>query len=278
MFELQFDFLTRIFHFDGRNRRCCAGRTHLVTALEPTPNWHANNHSDVPNACEFPLETVINIRIRQQITARQRDLRQIGRPNQFRALFAQFHGVFQHLQLGAILESRLVADIFHRGRVGQNVLALVGQFNFARQRQSAKLTEQHFRQREPVIDLRHLHIGLVHLHIDLQTRCASGNALVDHLVDIVVELLHEVAIAVRQFLLLTQRNHRPIHIVDVLQRRFHHAFLLVGDELLVDVGHSVGCRDGTAHVNRLSKHHRGREHVPRVGLEGIDDFLSELIA
>ena len=96
--------------------------------------------------------------------------------------------------------------------------------------------------------------------------------------DVVVQLLHQVTIAVGQFLLLFERYHCPVDVVDALQRILNHALLLVGSQFLVDFGHSVGCRDGTAHIDGLAKHDRSGEHVPRVSLEGIVDLLANLIA
>ena len=203
---------------------------------------------------------------------------QVGSTHKLRSLLAQLHGVLQHLQFRTVLEGHLVARVLAVGRVGQHVLSLVGQRDVAVERQSAELAEQHLRQHNAVFHLSHLHVGFVHFYIYLQARSPRGYAFFDHLVNVVVQLLHQVAIAVGQLLLLLQRNHRPVYLVNVACRSLTDAFQLVGHELLVDVGHTVGCRDGPTHVDGLAQHHRSSEDVPRIGLEGIVDFLAHLVA
>ena len=123
-----------------------------------------------------------------------------------------------------------------------------------------------------------MHVGFIHLHVDLQTCCLGGHAFTDHLVYVLVEFLHQVAIAIGEILLLAQRDNGPVEVFNLLQRVLCHAFLFVGHQFLVDFSQAVGCRDGAAHVDGLAKHHRGCEDVFGVGLEGIVDFLSYLVA
>ena len=95
---------------------------------------------------------------------------------------------------------------------------------------------------------------------------------------IVVEFLHQVAVTVGQLLLLPERNHGPISLVDAVDRGLGLLVHVVVGHLLRDVGHAVGCRNGPAHVERLAQHDGPAEEVAGVGAQGVGQFLADGVA
>ena len=112
-----------------------------------------------------------------------------------------------------MLEISLRGDLYRFEVVG----FFLCQHNLLVDRNAAELTEQHLRKGQSVAHLEHGHLGLVHLHADTQAVRTGGYAFLDHLLDIAIQLLHQVEIALCQLLLMAQGNHLPIGLVDMIK-------------------------------------------------------------
>ena len=113
-------------------------------------------------------------------------MREIGCTNHLGGLFADVDGRLQHLQLGTVLDGCLHAGIVGR-KAGKDVfLIFVGQGDFAFDGKSAELAEQHFRKHQSVLGLCEFHLGLVDLHLHLQSVGLCGYSLGNHLLHVVI--------------------------------------------------------------------------------------------
>jgi hypothetical protein len=153
-----------------------------------------------------------------------------------------------------------------------------GKCDFLVHRNAAELAEQHLRQRESVFCLSNLHLSLVHFHVYLQSVCLGGYSLLNHLVNILVQFLYEVAVTDGEFLLLLQRNGEPVSLVYAVERALGLLVEIILCNLLSDVGNLVGCNDGSTHIDRLANHHTSCPDIAGVGAESIYQFLSQRIA
>ena len=78
------------------------------------------------------------------------------------------------------------------------------------------MAEKHAGQHQAVLDLGNLHIGLVNLDIYFQAIGLGGHTLLNHLVNVVAQLLNQVAVAVGELLLLAQGHYHPVGLVYVV--------------------------------------------------------------
>ena len=231
----------------------------------------------MPESGKLLLEAVEHVGVGDGIAARQRHLWQVAGFQQIGGLLAQVDGILQQAQFGT--EGLC---LFHFGFRCQaddgNVLGiLVGQRHLLVDRQSDGLAEEHLRQHHAVVDARQRHLGLVHLHVDGQTVATCGHALVNHLVDVVVELLHQVEIGLGQSLLMFQRADLPVGLLRLVECALLADVGGVLLHLLVDVGHVVQRYEGTTHEDGLRQEDGASPDVAGVGAEGVDNLLSLLV-
>ena len=211
-------------------------------------------------------------------------MRQIDGANQIGGLLGNIDRILEHSQLRTGIHRRirggysLLFCIHRSSRKSQCLLVFIGKRHFLVHRNAAKLTEKHLGEHQTVFCLGNLHLRLVHLHIYLQAICLGGYALLNHLVNIIIELLHQVSVAGGELVLLLQRNGKPVSLVYAVEGLLGlHVEVIVGN-LLTDVCNLVGSQDGATHIDRLAEHDATCPHVSGVGAESIYHFLSDGIA
>ena len=95
--------------------------------------------------------------------------------------------------------------------------------------------------------------------------------------DIAIQLLQEIEIPFSQLLLVLQRDHLPVGFVSSVDGGLFARIGRVLLHFLVDVCHLVQRNQASAQIDRLYHHHRSCKEVTRVGIEGIDQILTQAI-
>ena len=211
-------------------------------------------------------------------------MRQIDGANQIGGLLGNIDRILEHAQFRTGIHRRirsgysLLLCIHRSSRKSQRLLVFIGKSHFLVHRNAAKLTEKHLGEHQTVFCLGNLHLRLVHLYIYLQTICLGGYALLNHLVNIVIELFHQVSVAGGELVLLLQRNGKPVSLVYAVEGLLGLHVEIIVCYLLTDVCYLVGSQDGAAHIDRLANHHASCPDVAGVGAESIYHALSDGIA
>ena len=119
-------------------------------------------------------------------------------------MLTHIHHVLEHLQLRTVLEGLL--DIHLRSNLdGTQIGGLfISQHHLLADREPTELAEQHLGKNESVVYLDDCHLGFVHLHADAQTLGTGSHPFLDHFLNITIQLLHQVQIALSQLLLMAQ--------------------------------------------------------------------------
>ena len=276
--HLQIDLLAYIAQLHHGYAGGCLGGAYLVAAFKPVPHGYLYQYAYVPYAGKLAFKPIEDIGVAHHVSAGKCHMGQSGGADEATALAAQFDGVLEHLYLWARSIGCVGCFIGLCYDRGECLHVLVGEGYLPVHGQTAELAEHHLGQRQAVLDLGELHVGLVDLDIDLESVGLGSHALSNHLLHILAELLDQVAIALGQLLLLAQRHHEPVGLVYVVEGGLPTQFEVTGSHLLADVCHLVGCDDGAAHKDGLSHHDCSRPDVLGVGAEGVVDRLAQLVA
>ena len=135
------------------------------------------------------------------------------------------------------------------------------------------MVEKHAREYEPVVHLHHSHLCLVHLHVDTQSVASGGHALVDHLMDIRVQFLDQVEIALCQLLLVMERHHLPVGHINMVERSLTSGIERILCYSFIDISHLVEGDDTTTHEDGLSEKDTTCPDITCIGIQGIHDLL-----
>ena len=214
--DLQLDLLTSLVQFQGSNGRRSFGSTHLIGHIAPVPHGHANHYAHVPCAHKLLLETVVHAGVRSREATYQRHLRQVASLQDVGGLPTHIDDILQHLQLRTVLSSQRHTGLGQSLHSVQIVTLLVSQRHLFVDGQAAQLAKQHLRQHQSVVHLDQRHLGLVHLNGNAQSLRTGSHTLGNHLLHVLVQLLHQFQVGLSQFLLMAQRHHLPVGLVYII--------------------------------------------------------------
>lgn len=273
--DLQIDFLGHV----GQLHTChgCGGlgRMYLVASLTPVEDGHAQAYSYVEHTVEIVVERVKEVGRGEEISTQGSHLRQKGRAYQLLILPAHAHGVLQQSELRPARLEFFVGicgvNRFHASWAHQ---VLVSQMDISVEVKSTDLAEIHTGQCEPVIHTRLRHLGLIDPHSLAELIGASCHTLVEHLAHIIVKLSDEFQILSGQDLFLPQTHHLPVSLVNIVERGLLCTVYIVVSLSDINVGHTIGRRDGSTHIDGLPHEDIAAKEVTGVRPESLSDVLS----
>ena len=231
----------------------------------------------MPEACKLLLETIENVRIANCIAPHEHHLRQIACLQQVGSLLGDVDGVLEHLELRAIANGLFYIELWFKLYHGDVVVLLVLKRYRLVEGESAKLVEQHAREHQAIVNLGECHLGLVHLHIYTESVATGSYALFYHLVDIAIELLNQLEIALGQLLLVVERYHLPVSLIYLIKRGMTTHICRILSQLLANFSYPVERHNATTHKQWLSKHNGTSKDVTGISTESIYNLLSFLI-
>ena len=228
----------------------------------------------MPETCELLLEAVKYIRVAYCISTHQCYLRQIASLQYICGLLGDIYDILQHLELWTVSHSSLNIECWTNLHHWDVLLLLVSKHHWLAKRQTAKLVEQHARKNQSVVNLAEGHLGLVNLHVNAQSVATCSNALVYHLMNIAVELLYQLQIALSQLLLVVERYHLPVGLVNLIESGMTTGIHLVLSHLGVDISNLVKRHNATTHKHWLGNNDGACKDIAGISAEGINDALS----
>ena len=139
------------------------------------------------------------------------------------------------------------------------------------------MAQEHLGQRQAVHDFGKSHLGFIDAYLYTQFVAACCQAGFGHLLDIVVKFLDQIQIGLGQALLVTQRYHLPVHVVDVVERGLTAGFKGVCGQFLLNVGNAVQRLDGSTHVEGLCQRDGTGKGIVVIRLECIAERLPQVV-
>ena len=90
-------------------------------------------------------------------------------------------------------------------------------------------------------------------------------------------VLDQIQVGLGQALLVSQRNHLPVDVVDLVERGLTAGLEGIGSQFLFNIGNAVQRRDGSTHIEGLSQHDGTGKSIMVISLESIIQRFSQMV-